>query len=57
MSLKYELTGFIELLQIDEEVIKACRTHMRTVCGSSMDQLEGPNYKVQDNLNSIIIMS
>ncbi|XP_048750484.2 spermine synthase-like [Ostrea edulis] len=35
------------MVEIDEEVVKACRTHMRRVCESAMDSLEGPNYKIQ----------
>ena len=31
---------------IDDVVIRACRTHMRSVCGDAMDKYEGPNYKV-----------
>jgi len=36
----------ITMAEIDEDVIKACRMHMRTVCGNSMDQLEGDKYKI-----------
>ena len=39
---------------IDQKVIECCRTHMRSVCGSDMDCLEGPNYKVLfDELQSL----
>ena len=31
--------------QIDDVVMKACREHMRSVCGDCMDQLAGPNYE------------
>ena len=33
-------------IQTDEEVIKACRVHMRGACGDSLDHMEGSNYKV-----------
>ncbi len=39
----------IHCFQIDKEVIKACRVHLRSVCGDSMDKLEGPNHKVKAN--------
>ncbi|KAK3094482.1 hypothetical protein FSP39_002322 [Pinctada imbricata] len=38
--------GHVTMVEIDEEVIKACRTHMRSVCQSAMDVYEGPNYKI-----------
>ncbi|XP_013387645.1 spermine synthase-like [Lingula anatina] len=37
---------FVTMAEIDEEVIKACRVHMRSVCGDSMDKFEGNNYKI-----------
>jgi len=30
----------------DEEVINACRMHLRGVCGDSLDNMQGPNYQV-----------
>ncbi|XP_046579531.1 spermine synthase-like [Haliotis rubra] len=39
--------AFVTMVEIDEEVIKACRTHMRSICGSEMDQYEGDNYKIE----------
>jgi len=41
-----ENPSFITMAEIDECVIKACRQHMRSVCGDSMDQLEGDKYKI-----------
>ncbi|XP_013379057.1 spermine synthase [Lingula anatina] len=36
----------VTMAEVDEEVIKTCRTHLRSVCGDSMDNFEGPNYKI-----------
>ena len=30
----------------DEEVIKACRMHLRGACGDSLDSMHGSNYQV-----------
>ena len=38
--------AMVVMVEIDEEVIKACRTHMRSVCEDAMDTYEGPNKKV-----------
>ncbi|KAK3594006.1 hypothetical protein CHS0354_040753 [Potamilus streckersoni] len=37
------------LVEIDKEVVQACRTHLRGVCGDSLDHLEGNNYQVLIN--------
>ncbi|XP_046334512.1 spermine synthase-like isoform X1 [Haliotis rufescens] len=39
--------AFVTMVEIDEEVMKACRTHMRSICGSALDQYEGENYKIE----------
>jgi len=41
-----EKPKFITMAEIDEEVIKACRAHMRSVCGDSLDSYEGPHHKI-----------
>lgn len=43
--LKYE-PAFVLMAEIDEVVIKACRQHMRSVCGDTLDNFEGLNYKI-----------
>lgn len=40
--LRYRLNG----MYLDFEVVDACKTHMRSVCGDTMDTMEGSNYKV-----------
>ena len=42
--------AMVVMVEIDEEVIKACRTHMRSVCEDAMDTYEGPNKKVHFQL-------
>jgi len=37
----------------DEEVITACRMHLRGVCGDSLDSMQGPNYQVTSVLEVI----
>lgn len=32
--------------QIDETVLTAAKTHLRGVCGSSLDNFKGENYEV-----------
>lgn len=32
--------------QIDETVLSAAKTHLRGVCGSSLDKFKGENYEV-----------
>lgn len=34
------------MLEIDEIVMKACATYMRSICGDVLDNFSGPNYKV-----------
>ncbi|XP_066144619.1 spermine synthase [Euwallacea fornicatus] len=34
------------MLEIDEVVMKACAKYMRSVCGTVLDNYEGPNYKI-----------
>uniref|UniRef100_H2ZBL6 PABS domain-containing protein n=1 Tax=Ciona savignyi TaxID=51511 RepID=H2ZBL6_CIOSA len=36
----------ITMIDIDEMVIEAARIHLRGICGDSLDQYEGENYKV-----------
>jgi len=38
--------AMVTMVEIDIEVVKACRTHMRSVCGDTMDDLTGPNHQV-----------
>lgn len=33
--------------EIDEEVMKACRLHMRSVCGSVLDNYQGDHYTIE----------
>ncbi|XP_062612006.1 spermine synthase-like [Saccostrea cucullata] len=35
------------MVEIDRDVVLACRTHMRKICESAMDSFEGPNFKIQ----------
>jgi spermine synthase len=37
---------FIWMAEIDEDVVKACRDHLKKVCFNALDSYEGPNYKV-----------
>lgn len=36
----------VTMVDIDETVLTAVKTHLRGVCGNSLDSFEGPNYKV-----------
>ena len=36
----------LTLIDIDEVVIKASRLHLKGICGDSLNQYEGDNYKV-----------
>nr|CAB3266410.1 spermine synthase-like [Phallusia mammillata] len=36
----------ITMIEIDEMVLNACRTHLRSCCGDSLDKYEGENYKI-----------
>ena len=33
--------------QIDEDVMKICRQHLRSACGSALDSYVGPNHRVR----------
>jgi len=33
-------------MSTDEEVITACRMHLRGACGDSLDNMQGSNYQV-----------
>ncbi|KAK3095881.1 hypothetical protein FSP39_020284 [Pinctada imbricata] len=35
------------MAEIDDEVIKASRVHLRSVCGDSLDQYSGPNFQIR----------
>lgn len=37
---------FVTMVDIDGVVIDHCRMHLRGVCGSVFDKLDGPNYQV-----------
>ena len=41
-----EKPKFVTMVEIDEAVIKACRTHMRKACANALDNYEGPHHKV-----------
>ncbi|CAH1788494.1 unnamed protein product [Owenia fusiformis] len=45
-ELQKENPKMITMAEIDEEVIKVCRKHLRSVCGDTMDTFIGPNYKI-----------
>lgn len=36
----------VTMVEIDEVVMQQCRIHMRSVCGSSLDNYKGDNYEV-----------
>lgn len=38
---------FIWMAEIDEDVVKACRDHLKKVCFNALDSYEGPNHKVK----------
>eukprot|EP00117_Sycon_ciliatum_P007791 scpid39573/ scgid10753/ Spermine synthase; Spermidine aminopropyltransferase len=44
--LKYE-PAYVEMVEIDQVVIDGAIKHLRGICGSAMDSLEGSNYKVR----------
>lgn len=37
----------VTMIDIDRVVIDAAKVHLRRICGDSMDQEEGKNYKVK----------
>jgi len=37
---------FVTMVDIDEGVIRACKEHMRSVCGTVLDTLEADKYKI-----------
>ncbi|XP_074661471.1 spermine synthase-like isoform X1 [Tubulanus polymorphus] len=41
-----EKVKMVTMVEIDEEVIKACRKHMRSVCGDTMDEFKGKNHEI-----------
>ncbi|CAG0912995.1 unnamed protein product [Notodromas monacha] len=45
-ELLQENPGCVTMVEIDDVVMKSCRTHMRTVCGESMDQYVGPHHEI-----------
>lgn len=50
------LTEINLLLQIDEEVIKACSKHMKKVCGDTLEKWEGANYKACANILNTCVL-
>jgi len=49
-ALLYELLKekpkFVTMVDIDDTVMRACKEHMRSVCGDVLDKYDGENYKV-----------
>ncbi|KAJ8322072.1 hypothetical protein KUTeg_000543 [Tegillarca granosa] len=45
-ELLMEKPKYVIMVEIDEEVIKACRNYMRKVCKDSMDNYKGDNYEI-----------
>lgn len=41
-----ESPKFVTMIDIDELVMKYCRLHLRGACGDTLDNFDGPNYKV-----------
>ncbi|XP_060573907.1 spermine synthase-like [Ruditapes philippinarum] len=41
------LPQYVLMVEIDKEVINACRKHLRGVCGDTLDNLDGHNYKIR----------
>lgn len=41
-----EKPKFVTMIDIDDVVMKACRKHMKSVCGTCMDNYDGENYKI-----------
>ena len=39
----------VYFIKIDKDVIEVCREHLREICGSSLDKMDGPNYMVRGN--------
>ncbi len=42
--------NFIWMAEIDEEVVAACKKHLRGVCYDALDNYEGPNHKVYQTI-------
>ncbi|BET01022.1 Spermine/spermidine synthase [Nesidiocoris tenuis] len=61
-ALLYELLKespkLVLMFELDEVVIRGCRTHMREVCGDVLDNLKGPNYEIilGDCMKSLDVM-
>nr|CAG4648703.1 EOG090X07PL [Polyphemus pediculus] len=45
-ELMKEKPKMVTMVEIDEDVIKFCRQHLRSACGSALDSLSGDNYKI-----------
>ncbi|XP_063242932.1 spermine synthase [Bacillus rossius redtenbacheri] len=41
-----EKPKFVTMLEIDEVVIRACRKHLRSCCGTCLDTYKGDNYEI-----------
>ncbi|GAB6026287.1 hypothetical protein CHUAL_012494 [Chamberlinius hualienensis] len=41
-----ENPAFVTMVDIDQMVMEACRQHLRSVCGSCLDNFEGPTHKI-----------
>nr|CAG4644863.1 EOG090X07PL [Leptodora kindtii] len=41
-----ENPGMVTMVEIDEIVIKLCRQHLRTACGTALDSLSGPHHQI-----------
>lgn len=61
-ALLYELLKekpkLVLMFELDEVVIRGCRTHMREVCGDVLDNMKGPNYEIilGDCIKSLDVM-
>nr|CAG4650226.1 EOG090X07PL [Sida crystallina] len=41
-----EKPKMVTMIEIDETVIKLCRQHLRSACGSALDNYNGPNHQI-----------
>nr|CAG4644034.1 EOG090X07PL [Lepidurus arcticus] len=36
----------VTMIEIDDQVMQLCRQHLRSACGTALDQYEGPNHQI-----------
>lgn len=46
--LLFAVSKVLNLMNIDQMVMEACRIHLRSVCGDCLDTYKGSNYEVRE---------